>query len=109
VYKTYSKKDFSMEQDKGGAKVRKLKVMAKDANTMTSPCQDANVWRDLLLMTTKGLRAEFPNDPDRVNEALQVFLRALMEGSTERSKRAIVLAVRLQASLNKIAEVNDVE
>jgi len=80
--------------------MKKLTKMAADANAMTSPSQDSNVWQGMMTALAIGLRAQY--DVETAKGAMNIIVRALEDGLNEQSKRAMKLAARIQESLNNL-------
>ncbi len=79
--------------------MRKLAKLAADANTMTSPSQDSNIWQGMIQALVAGLKAGY--DQETGEAAFQVIIAALKDGLNERAKSALNLALRMQSAVNK--------
>ena len=86
--------------------MKKLKALAETAAEfeakITTPAHDANVWRQMMIVIAHGLLELYPGQPNKQNAEGLVFMRALEDGLTDRAKRALMMAQRLQQSMNKI-------
>lgn len=71
---------------------------------MTSPSQDANVWRAMMLAMAAGVERMYPDNPEEQQTNMAVFQQALEDGLTPEAMRSLTLAHRLQVSLNKVQE-----
>ena len=80
--------------------MKKLSKMAADANAVTSPSQDSNVWQGMMTALAIGLRTQY--DVETAKGAMNIIVRALEDGLNEQSKRAMKLAARIQDSLNNL-------
>jgi hypothetical protein len=87
-----------------GEKVKESEPVKVERSTMTSPAQDANVWRGLMLSLAAGVERTYPDNPEEQQTNMVVFQQALEDGLTPEAKRSLELAYRLQVSLNKAQE-----